>query len=108
MVTGEDAILELMRINGMSNARLVLIERNEHSSVKVTLRSGRELRELAVISNYTDTLVFLVSELPMTLPEMTLNETPVQIGSVILTIAAVAFKKRMGGWLGNVTGEWEE
>ena len=85
-----------------------MVERNEHSCVKVTLRSVRELRELTIISNYTDTLVFSVSEPPMTLPEMTLNETPVQIGGVILAIAAVAFKKRMGGWLGNVTGEWEE
>ena len=34
-----------MRNNGMSDARLVLVERNEHSSVKVTLRSVRELEE---------------------------------------------------------------
>ncbi|MGD2072357.1 MAG: hypothetical protein PVG65_02585 [Candidatus Thorarchaeota archaeon] len=37
--------IELMRNNGMSDARIVLVERNEHSSVKVTLRSGRELEE---------------------------------------------------------------
>jgi len=34
-----------MRNNGMSDARLVLVERNEHSSVKVTLRSVGELEE---------------------------------------------------------------
>ena len=37
--------IELMRTNGMSDARLVLVERIEHSSVKVTLPSIRELEE---------------------------------------------------------------
>ena len=37
--------IELMRINGMSDARLILVERNEYSSVKVTLRSVWELEE---------------------------------------------------------------
>ena len=45
MVTGEDAILELMQYNGMSDVRLVLVERNEHSNVQLTLRSDRELEE---------------------------------------------------------------
>ena len=42
---GQFEEIELMPNNGMSDARLVLVDRNEHSGVKVTLRSVRELEE---------------------------------------------------------------
>jgi hypothetical protein len=66
------------------------------------------LSKLPTISNFSEILIFSISEPPVTLPKKILIESPLYIVVIILPVVSAVVRKRLGGWLSNITGEWEE
>jgi hypothetical protein len=64
---------------------------------------------LPIISNYSAREKFSVSiPVPVIEIPMDVSTTPVQIAGIILPFIAFAINKRIGSWLGSISGEWEE
>ena len=64
---------------------------------------------LPIIANHSETVKFsITTPVPVIEIPMDVSYTPIQIVGVIIPIAAFVVKKRISGWLGSLSGEWDE